>query len=222
MANETLSVKQADKIIEEANGIMSVCVKRMEEKNDAFVKKVSTVWEDKNAVDYMKLHKKNFDEFVKELGGNNRIFADRVKTIADAYIKAGGMAVAVAASPIALTANFIIDAVKEFFANGENADDFGFKNPTAGADQVMDAFGELKTGLQQVAQDAINKIKSINAFGNTSVQLNLAQSAGAIVGILNEHIAKAEQQIKQHVGETAAGYTKIGSSAETSAKISSC
>ena len=170
----------------------------------------------------MKLHKKNFEEFVKELGGNNRIFSDRVKDIANAYIKAGGMAVAISAAPVTLTGSFIIDAVKEFFSNGDtgNSDDFGFKNPAAGADQVMDAFAELKTGLQQVAQDAINKIKAINAFGNTNVGLNLAQSAGAIVGILNDHIAKAEQQIKQSVGETAAGYTKIGSSAETSAKIS--
>ncbi len=221
MANETLSVKEANRIIEEANKIMSLCQQRMEEKNNEFVKKLSTIWEDKNAVEYMKLHKKNFEGFVEELSGNNKIFAERVKDIADAYIKAGGMAVAVTTAPIALTANFVIDAVKEFFSNGENADDFGFKDPHSGANQVMDAFAELKQGLEKTANDAISQIKSINAFGNVNVQLNLAQSSGAIVNILNQHIDAAEKQIRDLVDQTAQGYIKIGSSSETAAKISS-
>ena len=221
MANETLSAKEANKIIEEANKIMSLCQKRMEEKNNQFVDKLSKIWEDKNAVEYIKMHKKNFEGFIDELSGNNRIFAERVKDIADAYIKAGGMAVAITAAPIALTANFVVDAVKEFFSNGENADDFGFKDPSAGASQVMDAFSELKQGLEKAASDAISQIKSINAFGNVNVQLNLAQSSGAIVNILNQHVDAAEKQIRDLVDQTAQGYIKIGSNSEAAAKISS-
>ena len=219
-SNETLSGKQAENIIEKANEIMTLCVKKMEESNDAFVKKLSTIWEDKNAVDYMKLHKKNFDAFVKELGDNNKVFAERVRDVANAYIKAGGMSVSIAATAIGLTANFAIESVKEFFTNGENSDDFGFKNPDSGAEQVMDAFKELKTALEKSASDAVNQIKGINAFGNINVQLNLAQSAGTIVGILKDHVNVAEKQIKQSVEETAKGYKSIGSGAETAAKIS--
>ena len=219
-SNETLSVKQADKIIDDANKIMTYCVNKMEEKNEIFVKKVSTIWEDKNAVEYMKTHKNNFDSFVKELSDNNKVFAEKVQEIANAYIEAGGMSVSVTAAPVTLTANFIINAVKEFFTNGENSDEFGFKNPTSGADQVMDAFAELKTSLEKVASDVVNQIKGINAFGNLNVQLNLAQSAGTVVDILNNHIYTAEQEIREYVGQTFQKYKNIGASAEASAKIS--
>lgn len=219
-SNETLSAKQADRIIDEVNKIMTLCVKRMEEKNDIFVKKVSIIWEDKNAVNYMKAHKNNFDALVKELSDNNKVFAERVREIANSYIKAGGMSVSVSANSIVLSANFSIEAVKEFFINGDNSDDFGFKNPSSGAFQVVDAFDELKISLEKNVSDVINQIKGINAFGNTNVQLNLAESAGTIVEILNSHITFAEKQIKEYVEQTAQKYRNIGVNAEASAKIS--
>ena len=221
MAKETLSATEANRIIEEANNIMAGVVDRMEDKSDAFVKKVSTIWEDKNAVDYMKEHKQNFESFVTELSGNNKIFAERVREIAEVYIKKGNMSDKVTATAANLSGNFNVDAVKEHFANGDKADEFGFQNPSSGASQVMDAFTELKTALSKDAQTAISQVKSINAFGNTQVSLNLAESAGKIVEILNEHVTKAESQIRDYVDQTAQAYVNIGSSAETSAKISS-
>ena len=221
MANETLSAKQADKIIERANEIVSTCKQRMETKNNEFVNKISTIWEDKNAVEYMKEHKKSFEDIISQFGNNNKIFAETVKDIATAYIKAGAMSVAVSVMPITLTANILIDKVKEFLANGQNTDDFGFKNPQAGAEQVMDAFVTLKTELEKEVNNAVNKIKGINAFGNVQIQNNLAQSAGDMVKILKERIAYEEKAIREAVDKTAQGYIKLGSSGETSAKISS-
>ena len=50
--------------------------------------------------------------------------------------------------------------------------------------------------------------------------MNLAQSAGDMVSILKENVNQNKKMIKESVDATAQGYTKIGSSAETSAKIS--
>ena len=147
----------------------------------------------------MKEHKKSFEDIISQFGNNNKIFAETVKDIATAYIKAGAMSVAVSVMPITLTANILIDKVKEFFANGQNTDDFGFKNPQAGAEQVMDAFVTLKTELEKEVNNAVNKIKGINAFGNVQIQNNLAQSAGDMVKILKERIAYEEKAIREAV-----------------------
>ena len=219
MSKETLSAKQVEKIIEETNKIMANCKTKMEEKNKEFIDKVSQVWEDKNAVDYMKIHKQNFEEFVKELGQNNRTFANTVKDIAQAYAKVAGMALSIAVAPISLVALFDVSKVKEHFNNTENADDFGFLNPESGAEQVMDAFEGLKSGLQTIAADTISQIKSINAFGNKMVQLNLAQSAGKIVEILEKHVQTANTQIKDYVGKTANAYIKTGAAAGAAASL---
>ena len=146
-------------------------------------------------------------------------FVETVKNIAEAYSKAGGMNLSMTEMAQKLAINVQKDIIKEFFGDG-NGDDFGFKDPSKGADQVLDAFQELVTSLEKAISDAINQIKSINAFGNRNVQMNLAQSAGDMVSILKENVNQNKKMIKESVDATAQGYTKIGSSAETSAKIS--
>ena len=199
--NETLSMKQAMKIVSELNRIMTSLKTTIENKDGEFINKLSKVWEDKNAVDFVLKH------------------VETVKNIAEAYSKAGGMNLSMSEMAQKLSINVQKDIIKEFFGDG-NGDDFGFKDPSKGADQVLDAFQELVTSLEKAISDAINQIKSINAFGNRNVQMNLAQSAGDMVSILKENVNQNKKMIKESVDATAQGYTKIGSSAETSAKIS--
>ena len=88
MNKETLSMNQAIKIMVQTNQIMSNCKAKKEKKNDDFVKRVSELWEDKNAVEYMKAHKKIFEDMIDQLSHNNGIFRDTLAGIADAYAAA--------------------------------------------------------------------------------------------------------------------------------------
>lgn len=221
MNNETLSAKQANNIIESENEILAACKAKMEQANDEFVDAISRVWEDTNAVEFMQTHKANFESFIEELSKNNRIFADTVKEIAMAYIKAGAMTVSVTAAPLALVGRFVVDKVKDTFADSENGDDFGFKNPDSAPAEVTNAINTLKGKLASAIEEATSKINSINAFGNQQVKLNLAKSAGELVRILSDHINETERTAKDYVAKTAAAYKGIGAGAAVSANLKS-
>ena len=121
---------------------------------------------------------------------------------------------------VKLTPNILVEAVKEFFGDG-NGDDFGFKDPVTGPEKVMEAFSTLKTAINNIMSQTISEIKGINAFGNTEVRNNLAQSAGEIVKLFKDRIEQDEKIVKQHLDETASKYKNLGSNAATTAKISS-
>ena len=85
----------------------------------------------------------------------------------------------------------------------------------------MEAFSTLKTAINNIMSQTISEIKGINAFGNTEVRNNLAQSAGEIVKLFKDRIEQDEKIVKQHLDETASKYKNLGSNAATTAKISS-
>ena len=219
MSKETLSMNEAKKIVTENQRILLACAKQMDTRNDEFVEQISHLWEDANAVKFAQSHKKNMVNFTDELKQNERTFAETVKEIADSYAKVGGIAMRLAIAPITLVPVFDISKINEFFKDSANGDDFGFIDPVSGPDKVIEAWNALVADLNKYAAEAVNAIKAINAFGNVEVQLNLAQSAGKIVEILNSHIAESKKQVTDYVGKTAAGYAKVGSAATGAASL---
>jgi len=218
MQGETLSPSQAKHIVDEANGIMSRCKTEMENKNQEFVEKVSKVWEDTNAVNYFQKHKKTMEDIITYLSENNQIFAKRVEDIANKYCSAGGKG-AISVSKITLSPAIDVSLIKDVFAEGANGDDFGFINPQNGAEQVMDAFTELINSLTKTATQTVSSIQSINAFGNSEVRMEIANSAGKVVDILKSNISQVDKYIRQYVNETAQAYIKVGQNAAQSAKL---
>lgn len=221
MANETLSPSQAQSIIEQASSVMSVTNNAIVAKNEEFIDKLSHIWEDENAVTYVGKHKVNFDQLLQELQKNTQTFADTVKDIADGYARVAGNSVSINAVLGKSVGVVDVAKISNFFADGEGGDEFGFRNPESGASQVMDAFDALKTQVTAIASEAVERIQSINAFGNQTVIANLAKSAGKVVQIVEDHINEASQQISQYVEQTAQSYIKLGTSAETAANLSS-
>lgn len=217
---ETLSKAQAENIIEAANQIISLCKEKVEAANDEFVNKVSQIWEDKNAVEYMKIHKENFENFIEELGNNNKTFVQTVQDIGNAFLSAGNMGLTIAAAPLVIVPRIDVAKVKEYFENGENSDDFGFINITTGPEEVIEAFNDLKTQLEKLINDAVQQIGKINAFGNHQIVNNLALSAGKMVEILNGHVNTASTQVNEYVSSTALKYKNLGENATTSANLS--
>ena len=219
MSKETLSMKQALHIITTDQMILRSTAMRMTMRNNEFVDQVSNLWEDQNAVDLFKKHKENMEGFIDELKENGNIFANTVKEIADSYAKAGGISQRLSFTPINIAKNIDVSKIKEHFTNGENGDDFGFINPETGPGQVMEAWESLVQDLKAMAVDAVDQIKGINAFGNTEVQLRLAESAGKVVEILNQHIEASKKVVAEYIEKSALAYVKVGAAGSAAAGI---
>ena len=222
MANETLSLSQANQIMQNFTNSIDNCAKNVLTKNEEFAKNVSVIWEDQNAVDFSKKLENSVTEMIRSMKKNNAVFNQTVSDIAKTYMQVGGITITgiqPATIPPMPTIDFSI--IKNKFADGENGDEFGFRNPETGAEQVMDTFDTLKTSLSNIAGSISSEIKKINAFGNQAVQGNLAKSGGRIVNILEDGIRQLEMQVRQHVDQTAQSYIKTGTSAESTANLSS-
>lgn len=217
--SETLSKRQAEEIINSANRINTDCAKQIEKRVKEFVDQVSDIWEDKNAVDFSQKLKEQAEKIVEQLSKNNKTFGETVTDIAKAYFAAGGMGLAIGVAPASILANIDVGKIKEFFGNGENGDDFGFRNVDSGPEEVMTAFNSLKSDVQKIVSEAVQGIGKINAFGNAEVKNNLAQSAGRIVEIVGENIGTTEKDIKSYVQSTADAYKKTGSSSAQAADL---
>ena len=219
MAKETLSIKQALKIIEDYHNILRSTSAMISEKSTEFVDHVSLIWEDKNAVDLFKLHKDNMENYIEELQNNGIIFAETVKNIADAYAQTGGISERLNYSPIKLDKNIDVSKIKEHFTNGENEDDFGFVNPETGPVDVMVYWDDLAIFLFKKSVETADRIKSINAFGNEEIQINLANSANQAIKIVNNHINDFRKTVDEHIAKSAADYSKVAAEAVGAAAV---
>ena len=168
--------------------ILDKCQNDVADAFSEFAEVVSKNWADANAVEFRDELSKIHSEIENTIKNNSQTYADTLKNIADAYIRAGGMSVEVDYGDILRRKNAyeigLLKAllkIKEMFPDGEN---FGFKDIDKSSEIITEAFTVLKNKLNESALMTVNNIKTINAFGNRTVQLNLAQSAGEIVKII--------------------------------------
>lgn len=224
MANETLSAKQTTKISQELGEILDKCQNDVADAFSEFAEVVSKNWADANAVEFRDELSKIHSEIENTIKNNSQTYADTLKNIADAYIRAGGMSVEVDYGDILRRKNAYeigllkaLSKIKEMFPDGEN---FGFKDIDKSSEIITEAFTILKNKLNESALMTVNNIKTINAFGNRTVQLNLAQSAGEIVTIIKNSIEKLQKSLNEKLDATKQLYKKTGSGAETASKIS--
>ena len=171
---------------------------------------VKKIWQDQNACDFQDQHSQNIYDMIQTLKKNYSIFIKTLEDIANSYAKAGGMHEKF--SPM-LNESMIFNAslsyteigahkFHPYFTEGYGmmetfTDEFGFINPETGGQEVLDVFNELVTFLEKRTDEIVNEIKGINAFGNITVKLNLAKSAGLVVTELSDALSKSSKQIQE-------------------------
>ena len=205
MANETLSVKQANRIIDKSNEVLAKCNSELNTKCNDFLKNLSTIWEDTNAVKFSKDFDKTHNELVNNLNKNNDVFASTIRDISDMYVKAGSMKEKVSS--------------KEHFSGSENADDFGFLDISSGPQKVVDELEKLKSAMNKISSEMVAGMNSISAFGNVNVSLAITKSAGSMIDIVRENMEKIAAKAKEHLEETAKVYSNVGSNSVTAAAV---
>lgn len=219
MANETLSPRQANRIIEEYSGIISTTQGKMEKRIEQFVNDVSDKWEDSYATKFANQFKAAMDDLGDSLVKNAHIFTEGVSEIAKAYIKTGGVSGSINSDSIVNSKKVDISKIKEFFANSENGDDFGFKNVEA-AEEVINSYKEMISDLTEIATSASQKISRINAFGNVSIGANLGRSGAKVIGIVQEAAETGANSLNETITGAANAYKSTGKSAESAANMS--
>lgn len=216
--NETLSPKQARSIITNYDMILSSTVRQMRSAFEDFANTLKDNWEDKYAVEFSHKMKEAISQCTDNLNKNVRTFNDSVRDICDAYATTGGMGGISIPEPAPLTGALVIpnsiDLIKETF----DGDEFGFKK--IGSEiLIIAAITKLKSTMSEIISETNSQLSSINAFGNMTVQLNIAKSAGKIIEILQEAVADVEELAKTNVTSAAEAYGLTGKSAETAADI---
>lgn len=219
MANETLSPRQANRIIQEYSEIISTTQNKMEKRIEKFVNDVSDKWEDTHATTFANTFKSAMDDLGDSLVKNAHIFTGGVSDIAKAYIKTGGVSGSINADTIVNAKKVDISKIKEFFANSENGDDFGFKNVEA-ADEVITSYKDMITDLVEIATSASQRINKINAFGNVNIGASLGKSGAKVISLVQEAAETASSSLKETITGAANAYKSTGKSAESAANMS--
>lgn len=226
MLNETLSVSQAKKILDELDEALVSVHKKLVEKNGVFVDKLVNSWEDNNAVRYMGEHVKKLGEVQVLMHQCGEKYMNMLEDIANSYLKVSGSSERFYYNRIPGASmefgSFSSQGkkVKEFFGDG-NGDDFGFKDVKGGTDQILQSFDEFASDVSVLEDQLGAAIRGINAFGNQNVQNNLAKSGSDLVYAIGTRIHELRKAFSTYLEDSASRYTQVGSNSETSAKISS-
>ena len=233
MSKETLSMKQANKIADDFGIAMLKIVCEVNDRNHDFYMTVKKIWQDQNACDFKTKHSRYISDALETLRKNYRIFILTLVEITNAYASAGGMnekfspsideVTIFRASSLSYT-QIGADEFHPYFTQGYGmaefaTDEFGFMNPETGGQEAIDAFNELVNAISKRAQEVVDEIKKINAFGNTTIKLNLARSSGLVVSELSNALDKSLKDIQELLERTAAMYKKVGQEAVGAANI---
>ena len=213
MGKETLSVKQANNIINKANDIYGNSNTRMNDLFDQFLTDISKVWADNNAVKLAETVNDSYQEIMSNLTTNNRIFANTITEIANSYKGVGGNQESITAIALGFGGQLNLEQVKECFSNSTNADDFGFLDIKTSPEVVMNSLKTLENDVNKASVEIVNEIKGIPAFGNTQVQLEIAKSAGKVVQIIEEELKHVTKSTKEEIENTARAYGAVGTAA---------
>ena len=204
---ETLSITQASKMVEQANESLSTCKNEIETKINDFLSDMSRIWEDKNAVELAVNINTSYQRVLKTMTKNIAEFANNLQQITTLYLKLGAMPEKLTTEPAKFSGELNYNVVKEYFKDSENGDDFGFKDVKQSPQLVMNSFEILRNKLQIATSEMIGSLDKIRAFGNSNVKMEVAKSAGSIVNIITQEIEAMRNDTKEKLMTTAAQYS---------------
>lgn len=210
---ETLSVTQANQLIGEVNKHLVTCQEKMTNSFNTFLDDLSRLWEDQNAVDFAKKINDIYQELLNEMTIKNGFFGTYVINLANLYIRIGNMNEKVTEEPKTFSGEINYQVVKKYFANSENEDDFGFKDPTnAGIQEILQTYKTLYRSLQDITLQLSKDILKTNAFGNTSVMGRITTLSAELIRYMMTELTEIERHFSNSLRYTFEEYSKIATS----------
>ena len=211
---EKVSRSQAQNLGKRYNEIINSASQRIRTSCEEFVKVANENWADDNEFKFITDFSTDMTNISDVLSKNSKSFLETIERIANSYIATGGGSGRVSLDkPKADTHNY---QGKKIFDG--TTDETGFKTTTS-PDTILEAFNKLVGELETIASDVTSSLKSIDAFGNTTVKNNIAVSGGKVVEILREGIEKLSKDLNAGITAALEAYEQTGKKAAEAANL---
>ena len=216
MSKETLSMREAKRILDESARAVNAFEKKIESGSEEFEKQIAVLWEDENAVRFIKTYWSDIRELLTVTENNYKIYATTVKDIAVAYAKAGGMQQIVVLETtlpgsIAAKAPTSIGKVQNHFPM---SDEFGFIDIETGPDKCRDLLDEQISALYSISGEAAATLDGINAFGNQEVKQEINAFFKSILQNTMKVLTRMKPSCHQIISNAARTYKTTGDQAK--------
>ena len=212
MANETLSVSEANKIIDNLGHVLDNCAYHMSDDLNTFLIGLNKIWADRIARELGQNIYKKSQAIMDVLSRNYNTMGQTLEDIVASYKKVGNMQEDFSVVRRYYKSKVNDKIMQEYFSDG-NGDDFGFKDRINGPDTVMIILEEYTNNLQKVAEHVKWLIAGSNAFGNNDVTRELSNSGARIVEIVESATKEMQEEVREHIELAAKRYGLIGQAA---------
>ena len=205
--NYTLSPKQAQYLIDEVKKIASNCKVKLENTANDFLKGISSIWADDNAVKFATSIGKSTDSAIQMLARETNSLILRIYDFCDKYAAAGNTKNTVSLSKIAFSSGVNVGVVKNTF----DGDRYGFADN--GSEQhVLDLLNDFGKGFKKSGEELLSAINHTNAFGNLSVKNDLAKFASVMDGKIFKEVLVVSLNANKSIQESKRKYANISNS----------
>ncbi len=164
----------------------------------------SRVWNDPNAVDFMKEIRVSYEKAIKEMNKNNKKFAEAASAITTMYLRISDVNFGgrfSANPPFDITATIDVSAVKSSFP-----DDGLVGSRMKEGETLTGHMKRAESKLSALADQVEASIKNANAFSNPSVKAAFGRTASKVAKILRDHAQDITKISEKYIADTAQNY----------------
>ena len=206
MADNTFGKENCVRAIRDMTNALNDATKEVANYVKNFAIDTSRVWNDPNAVDFMKEIKVSYEKAIKEMNKNNKKFAEAASKITTIYLRTsdddyhGRFS---ADPPFDVSATIDVSAVKASFPDGLVG------SRMKEGETLTDHMKRAESKLSALADQVEASVKNANAFSNPSVKAAFGRTASKVAKILRDHAQDITKISKKYIDDTAQNYTMV-------------
>lgn len=203
----TFSDKQANVAIRDITQALDRCADQVQEKIQSFAKSTAQVWEDPNAVKFMKEVRTSYEKAIEEMSDNNKKFAKAMRGVVQMYNKIAGGGSLDITTPKTITKTIDVTAVKDKF-------DDGYVGTTMkSAEQMIKYMDDAEADIKKLGDQLKAQVNAANPFTNASVKTAVGRCANKVSEILAKHAKEVRNASDEYINEVARTYMKASEDA---------
>lgn len=203
----TFSDKQANVAIREITQALDRCAGQVQDKIQSFAESTAQVWEDPNAVKFMKEVRTSFEKAIEEMSDNNKKFAKAMVGVVQMYNKIAGGGSCDIDMPKTITRSINVTAVKDKFADGYVG------TTMTSAEQMIKYMDDAEADIKKLGDELKAQVIAANPFTNGSVKVAVGRCAKKVSEILERHAKDVRNASNEYINEVARTYMKASESA---------
>ena len=208
--NYTLSPRQVERLLNETNATFQKARSDVENQTLYLFDILAGTWADANAVIFARDLAVRMNNLVGSLSTHFNNLARGIVDLNNTYARAANKPQTPYYPNVSITSAISSNGkVSDFFKNGENPDDFGFRGGNQGEEKFKSGFNEFRKKFIQFRTDLLKSVNSINAFGNNDIKVAIANCVKQICDAADVDFQNIERNAEAKLADTRAKYQKI-------------